>query len=123
LLAWPLPIPSYAGTIAGGRRLVQATTSGWTHLHRRAAERHLSRLLSAATGKTLPDLINARRIDAVLQRLEYSHLPISQLVLEEGFSSVTYFYTVFRRLRRQPFSSHRQRVADIPDPNSAQGER
>jgi AraC-like DNA-binding protein len=79
--------------------------------HFNYSERHLSRLLSASVGKTLPDLVNTHRVDAILRRLEISNTPVSRLALEEGFSSVNYFYTVFSRLRGEAFAEYRRRTA------------
>ncbi|MDR0848188.1 MAG: AraC family transcriptional regulator [Propionibacteriaceae bacterium] len=77
--------------------------------------RHFSRLLEAAFGKSFPALINGYRIDALLERLEESNLPITQLATEYGFASATYFYEVFRRERGVRFADHRRSLVDQCD--------
>lgn len=70
--------------------------------------RHLSRMLRAHTGKSLRQLVNGHRIDAVLNSLPTAGTSLTELVLNHGFCHINYFYEVFKRERGVSFAEHRQ---------------
>lgn len=77
--------------------------------HFNYSPRHLSRLLSANTGKSFPELVNAHKINAICARLDASTATsMSRLVQDYGFSSANYFYRVFRRERGLSFADFRR---------------
>ncbi|MDR1386196.1 MAG: AraC family transcriptional regulator [Propionibacteriaceae bacterium] len=80
--------------------------------HFNYSPRHLYRLLRQALGKTFPAIVNAYKIDGVCRRLHESSAPISQIIRQEGFNDINYFYRVFRRERGLPFSQYRRQLKD-----------
>ncbi len=57
---------------------------------------HFSRVFKRATGKNFTDYLNAQRISAAQKLLVTSELNITEIAMECGFSSTSYFIKKFR---------------------------
>ncbi len=71
------------------------------------SETRVSRIVSLAYGKSLPQIINERRVQDSLQLLEQTDAQISLVAEEVGFNSVPTFNRVFKDIVGQSPSEYR----------------
>jgi AraC-like DNA-binding protein len=87
----------------------RTTTQAQVAEHFYYSPAHLSRVLTAATGKSFPSIVNGHKIDAVLSRLATGD-PMWRLVRDAGFTSTDYFYRAFQRERGISFAEFRRTI-------------
>lgn len=70
---------------------------------------HLSRSVKKHLHMTLSEFINSLRINWICNMLINTDVPITDLCFEAGFSSLSYFYRVFKAATGMPPSDFRQK--------------
>jgi AraC-like DNA-binding protein len=58
---------------------------------------HISRQFRKLTGETITSYINLQRLEASLEMLKNTNMPLKQIASECGFKSVNYFHTIFKK--------------------------
>jgi len=59
---------------------------------------HFTRLFRAATGQTLTDYLARKRIESVCHELQQTDLPVTEIALQHGYSSIRTFNRVFQKI-------------------------
>jgi two-component system response regulator YesN len=73
---------------------------------------HLTRVLKKETGQSLSDLIVQERIKAAQMLLCHSSLPVSQIAVQVGYTNVSHFTRMFKRLTGQNPVQWRKNAGD-----------
>ncbi len=88
------------------RKIRQDPTQSWTlvDLSRQAGMHpaYFSAKFHAHTGKTLTDYLAALRVERAKHLLTYTGLPISEIAFSSGFSSISQFNRVYKKLNGHP---------------------
>jgi AraC-like DNA-binding protein len=77
------------------------------------SEALLSRIVSAHYAKSVPQLINGYRVDDAIALIEQTDMPIKDIAIEAGFSSIATFNRVFKEQTGKSPSSYRKEAAYI----------
>lgn len=72
---------------------------------------HFSRLFKAYTGYTFCDYLNYRRIKATEELLPRAELPITEIAMQVGFSSISTFNRLFREYKKCSPSEYRSKLS------------
>ncbi len=72
---------------------------------------HFSRLFKDYTGYTFCDYLNYRRIKATEELLPRSDLPITEIAMQVGFSSISTFNRLFRVYKKCSPSEYRSKLS------------
>lgn len=72
---------------------------------------HFSRLFKDYTGYTFCDYLNYRRIKATEELLQRSDLPITEIAMQVGFSSISTFNRLFRVYKKCSPSEYRSKLS------------
>ncbi len=72
---------------------------------------HFSRLFKDYTGYTFCDYLNYRRIKATEELLPHAELPITQIAMQVGFSSISTFNRLFREYKKCSPSEYRSKLS------------
>ncbi|OBR67596.1 hypothetical protein A7K91_22190 [Paenibacillus oryzae] len=73
---------------------------------------HFCKLFKKVTGKTFIDYLHTLRVQEAERLLLESDLPVTEIAERVGFSTITYFGRVFRKIRSQSPSSIRRDRAE-----------
>lgn len=76
---------------------------------------HFSRLFKDYTGYTFCDYLNYRRIKATEDLLPYTEIPITDIAMQVGFSSISTFNRLFRTYKKCSPSEYRSKLS-VPPP-------
>lgn len=81
-------------------KIYQESSIGRAELARelQTAEANLSRIVNLHYGRTIPQLLNERRVEDAQRLLRETDVPIQNIFEESGFSSITTFNRVFKEL-------------------------
>lgn len=71
---------------------------------------HFSRLFKDYTGYTFCDYLNYRRIKATEELLPHANLPITEIAMQVGFSSISTFNRLFRVYKKCSPSEYRTKL-------------
>lgn len=92
-------------------RYCEAITIGEAAALVNLSPNHFCKLFKKVTGKTFIDYIHTLRVQEAERLLLESDLPVTEIAELVGFSTITYFGRVFRKIRSQsPSSIRRDRV-------------
>lgn len=72
---------------------------------------HFSRLFKDYTGYTFCDYLNYRRIKATEELLPHAELPITEIAMQVGFSSISTFNRLFREYKKCSPSEYRSKLS------------
>lgn len=72
---------------------------------------HFSRLFKDYTGYTFCDYLNYRRIKATEELLPHAELPITEIAMQVGFSSISTFNRLFRVYKKCSPSEYRSKMS------------
>ncbi len=72
---------------------------------------HFSRLFKDYTGYTFCDYLNYRRIKATEELLPHTELPITEIAMQVGFSSISTFNRLFRVYKKCSPSEYRSKLS------------
>lgn len=72
---------------------------------------HFSRLFKDYTGYTFCDYLNYRRIKATEELLPHAELPITEIAMQVGFSSISTFNRLFRMYKKCSPSEYRSKMS------------
>ncbi len=72
---------------------------------------HFARLFKNYTGYTFCDYLNHRRINATMKLLPNTELPITQIAMQVGFSSISTFNRLFRVYKKCSPSEYRNKMS------------
>lgn len=72
---------------------------------------HFSRLFKDYTGYTFCDYLNYRRIKATEELLPHAELPITEIAMQVGFSSISTFNRLFRVYKKCSPSEYRSKLS------------
>ena len=76
-------------------------------------ESSLSRIVSLHYAKSVPQLINSYRVNDAISLIEQTDVPIKEIAIEAGFSSIATFNRVFKEQTGQSPSAYRKEARYI----------
>jgi AraC-like DNA-binding protein len=81
-----------------------------------ASEAHFIRSFKREFGETPHRYLQRRRIERAADRLRETGDPITQIALDVGFTSISWFATAFREVMGQTPTAYRERHHGAPPP-------
>lgn len=75
----------------------------------------LSGLFNREIGRSIPDVINEKRVERARELLRTTALSGAEIARRVGFGNTTYFYTVFRKLAGVTVREYREQAGALPE--------
>lgn len=76
---------------------------------------YLSGLFNREIGRSIPDVINEKRVERAKELLRTTALSSAEIARRVGFGNTTYFYTVFRKLAGVTVREYREQAGTLPE--------